>query len=417
MTRYRARSLALGAALLALALWASMQPWGLRWDFAQVYDTGHRVSVGEFDNLYRSTSAIAGRPPLGVMRFWGAPAAGLLYAPLTWLDPESALRVFKLQNVAVYLIALVLLVRVYLGPIRRAPGPQERDLFAFLCLLVFFQPFWTVFLVGGQTTPTVFLGLVVFTIAFLRNRVAIAALSLTVIFLVKPAFVLMLVMFAIALQWRLLAYTLLWLGAAGLASLAVFGWGPNLTFLANATQGLDATRLWTYNSSIPALVHNFRLLGTGDAARPAPGWIAPVAAVVRVATVAVFAVLWIHARRAGMTAAGTRNYVALMSLAFFLLVSETVWEHYVMVLFIPATYVLARRALFPAGAVRVMLGAVVLSAAQNLYLALTIERLLRIDSIPEIIAVGLYKSGPLLLLGWFLIRYHGEFVKSQPAAI
>jgi hypothetical protein len=378
------------------------------------------VRLGEFDNLYRSTSPIAGQPPLGVMRFWGAPVAGILYAPLTWLSPEVALRIFKLQNVAAYLVGLLLLVRFYLLPFRVAPPDTcERDLLAFLCLIVLFQPFWTVFLVGGQTTPTVFLLLVIFVIAYVHDRAAIAALSLTIALMIKPAFVLMLVMFAIGAGWRLIAHTVMWLAAAGLASLAVFGWGPNVAFLEHAARGLEATRLWTYNSSLPALVLNFTLLGGGDAstAAGAPEWVVRLAAVARIATAGLFVVLWRRARRAGMTPTATRNYVALMSLAFFLLVSETIWEHYVTVLFIPATYVLARRARFSTGAIVTMIAALVLSAAQNLYVALTIQRLVQIDSIPEIVAVGLYKSGPLLLLLWFLIRYHDEFVASQPSSV
>jgi hypothetical protein len=264
----------------------------------------------------------------------------------------------------------------------------------------------------------VFLLLVILLIAHVRDRVAIAALAMTIMLAIKPAFVLMPVMFAIGGRWKLVGYTAIWLAAAGTISLEVFGWGPNVGFLENAARGLDATRLWTYNSSLPALVLNFSLLGGGDAstAAGAPEWIVRLAALTRIATAAFFVVLWRCARRTGMTPAATRNYVTLMAIAFFLLVSETIWEHYLVVLFIPATFVLARRARFSTGAVLTMAAALVLSAAQNLYVALTIQRLVAIDSIAEIVAVGLYKSGPLLLLLWFLIRYHDQFVASQPEA-
>jgi hypothetical protein len=415
-TVYRALSGALLVAILLLAFWVSMQPWGLRWDFAQVYDTGHRVTAGEYDNLYRSTSPIEGQPPLGVMRFWSTPLAGVFYAPLSWFPPPAALRVYKLQNVAAYALALLLLVRFYLSRIRTGP-PESRDLelLGFLCLVVVFQPFWTVFLVGGQTTPTVFLLLVAFVIAFGRGWTVLAAAAVTAVLLVKPAFVLMLPVFVVASEWRLLAAVAAWLACAGTASLAIFGLGPNLAFLSNAAAGLDATRLWIYNSSVPAFVHNFRLLWADDPGTLASArvWIGRIALLARLATAALLVYLWWRDGRGRLSGAAQRNYVALMSLSFFLLVSETIWEHYVTVLFIPATYVLARRQQFSRAAVQTILAALILSAAQNLYFALTLDRVFVIDSTIEVLLVGLYKSGPLLLLIWFLARYHREFVASQ----
>jgi hypothetical protein len=418
--RYRTVARALVAGMVLLAIAVSLQPWGLRWDFAQVYDTGHRVRAGEFENLYESTTPIEGQPPLGVMRFWSTPLAGLLYAPLSALPPTVAMRVFKLQNVVAYALGLVLLLRYYLYPLRQAPETNpDLEIVGFLSLVVLFQPFWTVFLVGGQTTPTVFLLLVAFVITHLREKTILASAALTMVRLLKPAFVLMLPVFAVTAQWRLVGWSAAWLAASGAVSLAIFGWAPNIAFLANAAAGLEATRLWVYNSSLPALVHNFRLLWIDDPemleqGRALLGWIALG---LRGGVAALLFYLWWRDGRGRLKGAAMRNYAVLMSLVFFLLASETIWEHYVTVLFIPAAYVLARRACFSPGALRLIVAALLLCAAQNLYVALTIDRLVAADSVVEIVLLGLYKSGPLLVTLWFVVRYHEEFVRSQPRGL
>ncbi len=84
-----------------------------------------------------------------------------------------------------------------------------------------------------------------------------------------------------------------------------------------------------------------------------------------------------------------------------------------MVLFIPATYVLARRERFSTRAVWLMGLSLVLCLGQNVGLTLAVDRLVTIDTIAGVVAVGLWKSGPLVLLLTFLACCHGELVRSH----
>src|SRR5437773_9151503 len=80
-------------------------PAGLGWDFANFYDTGHRVAAGQVADLYHADRSIEGQPTQGSMRFWGAPLSAALFAPLAFLRPQLALIVFKMQNIVVLLVA------------------------------------------------------------------------------------------------------------------------------------------------------------------------------------------------------------------------------------------------------------------------------------------------------------------------
>lgn len=85
-----------------------------------------------------------------------------------------------------------------------------------------------------------------------------------------------------------------------------------------------------------------------------------------------------------------------------------------MVLFIPAMFVLARKPHFSPGAVRLIVTALVLCAFQNIFVTLTLDRLVRIDAVPEVLLVGLLKSGPSILVAVFLARYAGELAAAYP---
>jgi hypothetical protein len=414
MSRDRVLAAALAAAILVLAAWVVGQPWGLRWDFANFYDTGHRILAGESRNLYDSRSDIEGNPPLGVMIYWGTPLGGLIYVPLALLPPRAAMVAFKIQNVVALIAALWILLVRYLRRVDTSPGHDTpRKIATFLALCLVFQPFWTIFLVGGQTTATVFLLLVLFLIAYVSGRDWLGAFLLSLVFLIKPGFAVMLASFLIARRFAFLARVAACLAVEGLLSILLFGWDLHAGFAAQLVRGAGLERLWLFNSSLAAFVKNFSLLWRGDPAPAGAALLARLAMLVRAGVVVGFAVAWRAASRDLPNEAAARTHLAFLSLLFFLLVSEIVWEHYVMVLFIPATYVLARRGRFSAGARGLVWAALLLSAGQNIGLALAIDRLVTVDAFREILAVGLYKSGPLLLTAVFLVRFHGELVRSH----
>src|SRR5262245_56408717 len=105
------RSIAIVTVVLIVAGCAAgvLVPAGIGWDFANFYDAGRRMAAGQSADLYRADSFIAGEPPQAGMRFWGAPLSAAFYSPLSLFRPETALILFKLENVAVLGVALVLL--------------------------------------------------------------------------------------------------------------------------------------------------------------------------------------------------------------------------------------------------------------------------------------------------------------------
>ena len=78
----------LSLVLLALVLvHGVLSPRGLYLDFANFYDAGQKVSVGELNNLFDPFAEIDGQSPYGNMLFFGTPISAYAYAPLAALPP------------------------------------------------------------------------------------------------------------------------------------------------------------------------------------------------------------------------------------------------------------------------------------------------------------------------------------------
>ncbi len=240
----------------------TLVPAGLGWDFANFYDAGHRVAAGQVDDLYHPERPIAGQAAQGRMRFWSAPLFAVVLAPLSWLPPATALIAFKLQNCIVLFIALALLYRECRrsidddGPLQRAAFAA---IFAFGCLL--YQPFWTIFRVGGQTTPTVFLLLVLALLFYMRSHLQISAWLLVLAAMIKPALATALLFLAcvggLAFAGSLAVALTFW----GLLSTAILGWPIHQEFVHVLIEGAQFSRSWLYNSSLYVPLENLRLRG------------------------------------------------------------------------------------------------------------------------------------------------------------
>ncbi|MGH9901000.1 MAG: glycosyltransferase 87 family protein, partial [Pyrinomonadaceae bacterium] len=230
--------------LLAGATAGVVVPAGPGWDFANFYDTGRRVAAGQVTDIYDPETLIDGERPQGDMRFWGTPVSALLYAPLGYLQPLTALAVFKIQNTLALFAALVLLYLHNRKFVDDTPEAQWRfaALFAFLCLV--FQPFWTIYRVGGQTTPTVFLLLVLGLLCHARSKVFLSALCVVAAVLIKPAFVTVLALLALISGLRFAGGTAVVLLASGLVSLATVGWAVHEDFLTLMLKGTSAPFPW-----------------------------------------------------------------------------------------------------------------------------------------------------------------------------
>lgn len=408
--RYRRLAVAVLVVIAVGCTIGVLVPAGLGWDFANFYDAGHRVAAGQAADLYHQNRPIAGRPPQGNMRFWGAPLSAVLFAPLALLRPEIALVAFKLQNVVALALALVLLYRHC--RLFVPTDPDQRSMFTamFLTLCVAYQPFWTIFRVGGQTTPTVFLLLVVALFCYTTSRLIVAALLLVVAVMIKPSLAVMLAFLVLVSGVAFAGALAIAAACAGLLSVATLGWAIHEQFLKVLLEGSALSRSWLYNSSLYVPFENFRLLA------PTGSWNARVLMslewTVRLIVVGAFVVIMRSSRRETWPAAARRHFEFLMAICFWLLTSQLIWEHYLQALFIPLTYFFAARTVFSHRAQLTIAALFGMAVGQNLILVLYASSVLPLESTAGLILAGLVKAGPLMLLVMLLSLHHGEIFAS-----
>jgi hypothetical protein len=408
----RVQWLSLGLILLGCCVGIAV-PAGAGWDFANFYDAGHRVAAGQIRDLYDPTSQIDGRPPQGTMRFWGTPLSALFYAPLSWFPAPMALVLFKIQNVLAIVAACVVL---FAFGRRFVPDSSvARARFAALCavLALVYQPFWTVFRVGGQTTPTVFLLLAAGMVFHTGFRDWASAVCVVLAVVIKPALAPALLCL-LCLSGRSFLVKAVVVGlSAGLASIALLGWPAHRAFLDLMRHGVQFTFPWFYNSSLYVLVDTLHVALGG---RPETRFDEPVMAALTLALKAVvlatIAFLVVKSRRRRWPPAARRHFALVLSILFFLWWSPTLWEHYLALLFIPLVYVVASAERFSRSAL-VLVGAVfVVSLAQNIILMDWLRRHASFDSPLALAAIGLLKTAPLVLMLVFVWRHYRELFES-----
>jgi alpha-1,2-mannosyltransferase len=393
------------AAALILAVAAILVPAGRGWDFANFYDTGRRAISGQLADIYNSNSLIAGQAPQGKMAFWGAPISAWLYAPLGLFPPGVALIVLKLAGTLAYAAGLILLFRGFRATAERNGADAGWFLVAFTGLVVLFQPFWTVYRVGGQTTPFVFLLLVLGLRAYLRQQMLAVATAMLFITLMKPAFVFV-PLFLLFFSGRRYALALAGVFAiTGVISLALFGIELHREFLSILQRGSAKPSPWPFNSAIYIIADAFRPIANQVPVPRAGGWFPDALRIgLKVTVLATFIRLLARSRRQPWLPTQRRMFNYLAAIAFCLLISQVVWEHYLAVLFIPLIFLVAgyHRLERP---VRLHLGAIfALSLLQNLILVLLFRDHVPVTSTPVLLLVSLVKAGPLLgllLFFWF----------------
>jgi len=391
--------------LLVGAVVGIVVPAGPGWDFANFYDTGARVAAGQLRDIYDPSTPIRGRSPQGILAFWGTPLSALFYTPMAWLAPGTALVLFKIQNTLAYFAALLLLyvhTRRFAGDSREAQS-RFAALFAFLSLI--YQPFWTVYRVGGQTTPTIVLLLTVGLLTHTAGKRLWTVICLVAAALVKPAFLPILGILVLVSGARFLRDAALVGSAVALASVAVLGWPVHQKFLAVLAQGATNSFPWLYNSSLYVWLDSLRVIfPAGPGGGPAP----VVRAVVTAAKLLVllFAVLvFVRSRTQAWAPPARRHFNFLMAVSFCLLLSQTVWEHYLAALFLPLAYLVAVRRRLGRPAVALIWTIFSLAMWQNLIIVNVLRDSFRWESFAALLAVGLLKSGPLLLFLILLLRH------------
>jgi hypothetical protein len=389
-------------------------PAGLGWDFANFYDAGRIVAAGELDLLLKTDRAfIAAAPVQGALDFWGTPLSAYLYVPLSWFPPALALMLFKAQNVLAYGAALAVLfmhVRQFADQDDDAQW-QFAAMYAVLALL--YQPFWTVFRVGGQTTATVLLLLVLALLAHSRLRFGWSAFLFVAAVMIKPALVTALVFLMIVSNRPFALYALLHLGILGLVSIALMGWDLQLEFVSKMLGGASRSAPWYHNSSLSTLVTAWRQ-GTSVPA-PSSVLVGFLLGVLKLGVTGTLGWIFLKNRTRFPTTETRSHFGFLLALLFFLLISQTVWEHYLAVLFIPIVFLVASFRHLDMTARWLMAGIVVTLPLQNLIAIQLLQSWVSFDTAWTLAPVIVAKTAPLWIAWLVVWRYHGDMIASYRA--
>lgn len=392
-------------------------PAGLGWDFANFYDTGRRAAAGQIADIYNPKSLIDGENPQGNLDFFGTPLSAYLYVPLSWLPAREALLAFKIENTLAYFIALMLLFRHMrqFVPEGRENRNQYAAQFAFAALL--FQPFWTVYRVGGQTTPTVFLLLTLALIAHHKGSVKWSALWFIAIVMIKPAFASGLSVLMLVSGMQFFVFACILSGLLGLFSIVVTGWPLHLEFLSKMLAHAGFIAPWYYNSSLYILIEHpkiwFEAHDILTGILPAFKILIQAA---KLAFVCGFAWLVLKSRPYTVSIAARNHLRFNLALLFFLMISQTLWEHYLAVLFIPLSFVLAAKDRFNDEARAIVWAIIFLSMGQNLIFIHWLQSLFTFQSLWAVVAICIFKTAPLWMTLVLLWRHHRSLFDAYSAA-
>ena len=380
---------------------------GLKWDFANFYDAGHKVWAGEVRNLYDPTAPIEGSAPQGNLAFYGTPLSAAIYMPLALFSPSIALVTFKVQNTLANLAAIFLL---YWQSKRfgEASSHSRLHYFAlFLIVVALYQPFWEIYHIGGQTTPSVFLLLVLSLLLHTRNRVFLAALCFCIAVAIKPSFVIALAILALLSGPRFMIYTI-GIGLVLAATSVVWmGWSVHEAFLARILTQIP--KGWWWNSSLTVAIDNLLTkYGTPQNRYP----LGVISTIVRFGVTGLF--MWLFMRSRSRVAAGPprRHFDFLTAVSACLFLMPVVWEHYLALLFIPLSYCLAVCRSMPRKAVFILGMIFLASIGQNVQVVRWLETVIYFNTPLEFFVAGLFKSAPLMLTSLFFIVFHGDFVNT-----
>jgi len=381
-------------------------PAGSGWDFANFYDAGHKAAAGQIQDLYNPAATIEGKRAEAELPYWGTPLSAFLLAPLAWMQPSRAMVIFKIQNTAALLLGLWLLYRYHSRFAVENGFSREQYRAAFLVAALLFQPFWTVYRVGGQTTPTIFLGLVLAMICFTSGRYLAAAICMVAVVTIKPAFILMFVFLTAIAGLRFLGFVVVAGAVAGGASLLITGWSLHQRFLERLGTGWISP--WFFNSSLTVIFDNLR----GIAGHDEP-WFGAASIMIRGTAGLVVIAGLVSSRRCAWSDEARRHFKFSMAIAFGLLLMPIVWEHYLAMLFLPLSYLLAvvRRIGRPAQTLLLLICA--FCATQNVVIVMWLRNHLNDHVGWVLVSTALFKSAPLLLftllLWWQRKRWSGVY--------
>jgi Glycosyltransferase family 87 len=286
--------------------------------------------------------------------------------------------------------------------------------FAFLSLI--YQPIWTAFRTGGQTTPMVFFLLVLSLLATVSSRPFLSALAFGSAVMIKPALITAIAFFAIVAGMKYLKYVFYIFLGTGLLSIAVAGWQVHERFLMLMLTGVSRSVPWFYNSGLYVTFENLKLFAPpGSWPKTYESVLNALKIVIKLSVFATIVFIVCKGRRREWTGAARNHFNFLMAICFFSLLGHIVYEAYLSFLFIVLAYLVASIRRFAPSA-RLLVGTIFcLSFWQNVMWMDFLRYFFDLDSVPELIAIGLFKSGPLILLLVLLARHHEDLFESYHA--
>ena len=383
-------------------------PAGINWDFGNFYDAGRRILADRAHELYEPRSPIDGQPPQATTGFWGTPLTAYLYVPFALFPPPWALVLFKGQTAVFSVAALILLFRHNRRFLDQSAVATSVFAAAVGIVSVAYQPLWTAFRTGGQTTPFVLFLLVLALMAITQGRPFASACCFGFAVMVKPAFVTALIFFAVLAGTPFLTSLVVVFGTTGVMSIALFGWNVHAQFLRLMLEGLGRSVPWFYNSGLYVVFENLRSLSAPGSWPRTHEWILDgLQLFLKCLVVFTFGMIILRSRGRPWPPFVRQHFNFLMAISFFVLIGHIVYEAYLAVLLIVLVFFLATFRFFNREA-KLMIGAIcALSFWQNIIWIDLLRRFLRFESVPELVGIGLFKSAPVILLLVLLLRHHG----------
>lgn len=382
---------------------------GIRWDFANFYDTGRRMAAGQSRDIYRAHTEIAGQAPLAhpSMKFFSAPLSAYLYLPLGMLTPTSALALFKLQSAVFLLLALLLLYRRCLACLPQNSQLHLHFSIAFIVLACLYQPFWSIYVVGGQTTPLVFFLFTLALVQYTAGRLLFAAGLIVFALAIKPGFLLFAGLLSLMAGLRFIGFVAAWGAVAGMLSMLLLGWEVHLDFLRSMRSGAGGTQIWLWNSSLTVLIDNLSDWYTVNSATP-PSLLRLAGTLVRLSVLAGAAMLYRAAASHTWPAPQQRHFQFILALTTGLLVMPIVWEHYLALLFIPLGFLLANSYRLPRAAQWILAAVFVLCLGQSVRVTYWLADRIQFQAVLPLVVAAAFKSAPLLLTGLLMVKFRKQ---------
>jgi hypothetical protein len=219
----------------------------------------------------------------------------------------------------------------------------------------------------------------------------------------KPAFAPALLLLMLVSDRHFAGWTILTLVVVGAISLGTMGWEIHEVFLRKMVDGVALTKGWRYSSSLFILIQAAR---EGGLARVVPTAVFDlVALAIKLGVVVTIATIFWRARSWPFTSSARHHFGFVMSLAFFILISQTLWDHDLAVLF---PLLISLVVFWPklGAELRVLIASIFVAClGQSQIVIALLASWFTFDSPLALTAVVLFKSAPIWLLWTLLIRH------------